>query len=79
MKTVDSEKTTLRSCIDEARKDRVLLTRHGKPVALVMGVEGLDDEQIELGQDRDFWNLIRRRRTEETITRDELERLLPEP
>jgi hypothetical protein len=47
--------------------------RDGKPVALMIGVEGLDKEQLELGTSDGFWTLIRERRAEKTLTRHELE------
>ncbi len=47
--------------------------RGGNPVALVVGVQGLDDEQIELGASDTFWGLISARRKEKTISRAALE------
>jgi hypothetical protein len=45
-------------------------------VALVIGVAGLDLEQIELGHSDAFWKLIRQRRKEKTLSRKELEERL---
>ena len=70
MKTIDLEKTKLDSSINQAQNERLLLKRNGKPVALLIGV---DEEQIELGRDQSFWKLIEDRRTQETLTREELE------
>ena len=58
MKTLGIEQATLDSCVREAQDDRVLLTRDGRPVAVVVGVAGLDDEQIALGMSDGFWRLI---------------------
>ena len=74
MKTVGLEHTTLESCIKDARRERVVVTRKGKPVALVVGVEGLDEEQLQLGSSDKFWTLIEARRKQKTINRAELER-----
>jgi len=74
MKTIGLEHTTLDACIKNARHERVVLTRKGKPVALVVGVEGLDEEQVQLGSSEKFWTLIEARRRQKTISRAELER-----
>lgn len=78
MKTLGMEQATLDSCVREAQDDRVLLTRDGRPVAVVVGLGGLDDEQIALGLSEDFWKLIATRRREPTISRAELEKRLNE-
>jgi len=74
MKTIGLEHTTLDACIKNARHERVVLTRKGKPVVLVVGVEGLDEEQVQLGSSEKFWTLIEARRKQKTISRTELER-----
>jgi antitoxin (DNA-binding transcriptional repressor) of toxin-antitoxin stability system len=74
MKTVGLEQTTLEGCIKDARREPVVVTRKGKPVALVVGVEGLDEEQLQLGSSDKFWTLIEARRKQKTISRAELER-----
>jgi antitoxin (DNA-binding transcriptional repressor) of toxin-antitoxin stability system len=51
----------------------VLITKKGEPVALVVGLDGLDAEQVELGSSSKFWNLIRDRRKEPTISRNQLD------
>jgi hypothetical protein len=76
MKTVALEKSSLSACVDEAQRGRVVVLRGRKPVALVVGVEGLDREQLELGSSDEFWRLIDERRKEKTVTRTELERRL---
>jgi len=74
MKTIGLEQTTLGACVKNARHERVVLTHKGKPVALVVGVEGLDEEQVQLGSSEKFWTLIEARRKQKTISRAELER-----
>jgi hypothetical protein len=76
MKTIGLEHATLETCIKDARRDRVVVTRKGKPVALVLGVEGLDEEQVQLGSSGKFWTLIEERRRQKTISRRELEKTL---
>ena len=76
MKTVALEKSDLATCVDEAQVGRVVVMRNRKPVALIVGVEGLDQEQLELGSSDRFWRLIVERRKQKTITRAELEKRL---
>ncbi len=76
MKQISLEKAELEICISEAQHERVILTRKGKPVALILGIEGMDSEQSELGGSDKFWELITARRTQKTITREELEEKL---
>jgi antitoxin (DNA-binding transcriptional repressor) of toxin-antitoxin stability system len=76
MKTLPMEDATLEGCVAEAQQERVVLTRNGHPIALVVGVDGMDEEQIRLSTSPDFWTLMEERRTQKTITREELERRL---
>jgi antitoxin (DNA-binding transcriptional repressor) of toxin-antitoxin stability system len=76
MKTVALDKTDLNACVADAQSQRVVITRDGSPVALVVGVAGLDREQIELGSSATFWKLIQARRKEKTLSRAELEGLI---
>ena len=76
MKTVDIHETNLDACVVDAQSDRVVVTRGGNPVALVVGVQGLDEEQAQLGASDEFWKLISARRKEPTIDRAALEKKL---
>jgi antitoxin (DNA-binding transcriptional repressor) of toxin-antitoxin stability system len=78
MKVLGLQDTTLASCIQEAQHERVVITRDGTPVALVVGIEGLDLEQIYYGQSDEFWQLIRERRAQKTVSWEEMERQLAE-
>lgn len=78
MKTIGLEHATLEVCIKDARRERVVVTRKGKPVALVVGVEGMDEEQLQLGSSEKFWTLMEKRRRQRTISRAELEKRLDE-
>jgi len=73
MRQISVERADLESCVSRAQRERLVVTRKGKPVALVVGVEGLDPEQVDLGSSDRFWKLIRRRRKQKTITRAQLE------
>jgi prevent-host-death family protein len=74
MKTVtvrDLQKRA-RQCVDDAQRDRVVVTRHGKPAAVLVGVEGDDWDTVVLQIDPTFWKLIRARRKQATISLDQL-------
>jgi len=73
MKMVGLEHATLETCVNDAQHERVLITRKGKPVALIVGIKGMDKEQLELGSSDKFWGLIAERRAQKPITRAELE------
>lgn len=74
MKTIALEQAAFDVCIDDAQRERVVITRAGKPVAMLIGLEGLDEEQLELGNSDKFWRLIEQRRKQRTMSRAELER-----
>jgi len=68
-------KTHLSEFVEEAQRDRILITRRGKPAALVIGVEGQDLEQILLSADVEFWKTIQERRHHAaTLTSDDVRR-----
>jgi antitoxin (DNA-binding transcriptional repressor) of toxin-antitoxin stability system len=58
MKTIDADQTGLGKSLDDAQRERVVITRAGRPVAILVGVQNLDDEQLALCRDDEFWNLI---------------------
>jgi hypothetical protein len=62
IKTIGLEETPFDQNIDFAQQERVLVTRDGKPVAVIVGVGGLDQEQLELAGSAKFWELIDQRR-----------------
>jgi len=74
MKTVGIKAVDLENCIQDSQRESILITRNGKPVALLIGVEGMDREQIELGHSDKFWTLIRQRRGQRTLSRAQLEK-----
>jgi antitoxin (DNA-binding transcriptional repressor) of toxin-antitoxin stability system len=73
MKMVDLEQADLEACIKDAQHERVVITRNGKPIALIIGVEGMDEEQLQLGSSDKFWTLIAERRAQKIISRAEVE------
>ncbi len=53
--------------------DRLIITSKGKPVAIIVGLDGIDEEQLEAGISEKFWSLIEKRRKQKTVSRAELE------
>jgi len=76
MKTIKLEQIKLELYINNIRHERVVITRKGKPLALLVGIEGLDEEQLQLGSSDKFWKLVGKWRKEKTISRAELEQRL---
>lgn len=70
--TVRDLQKKIKECIDEAQGDRVVITRRGKPAAVLVGVEGEDWETVILEMDPKFWKLIQERRKQPTISLEEL-------
>jgi prevent-host-death family protein len=66
----------IKECVDQAQRDRVVITRHGKPAAVLVGVEGEEWEDVVLQTDPAFWKLIRARRKQPTLSLDELKKRL---
>ncbi len=64
MKTIPLKKLreNLADQVDAAQKDAVVVTRHGEPAALIIGIEGLDMEDIALGLDEGLWRTLAERR-----------------
>jgi prevent-host-death family protein len=58
----------VKGCVDDAQRERVIITRRGQPAAVLVGVEGQDWEAVVWGTDPTFWRLIRARRREATVS-----------
>ena len=70
-------KNELSAYVDEAQHDRVLVTRHGRPAAIIIGVEGEELEDLMTRSDPKFWQIIEtRRKASKTISSDEMRRRL---
>jgi prevent-host-death family protein len=81
MKTVsvrDLQKN-IRESVEAAQKDRVVVTRNGKPAALLIGVEGQDWESVVLQTSAPFWKLIEQRRRGKTVSLREMRKRVKEP
>lgn len=76
MKVINIQDAKLTDCVQKAQRQRVVITRKGKPVAVIVGIKGLDLEQLEVCQSDDFWETIQKRRRQKPISRAELEKRL---
>lgn len=74
MKTVTARdlQKKVKECVDMSQKDKIIVTRRGKPAAVIVGVEGKDWEDIVLQTSAGFWKLIEERRKQPTISFKEL-------
>jgi prevent-host-death family protein len=74
MKTVNARdlQKKVKECVDLAQTDRVIITRRGKPAAVMVGVEGKDWDDVALQASSKFWKLIEERRQEPTMSMREL-------
>ena len=51
----------LRALVAQAQQERVLLTRDGRPAAMLIGVEGQDPETVSLAADVRVWRWLEAR------------------
>jgi len=64
MKTISirEARATLSELIDDAQNEPILITKHGRPVVLLTGVDGADLGSVILEGSKKFWQEIERRR-----------------
>jgi prevent-host-death family protein len=55
-------KNELSSYVEQSQASPVLVTRHGKPAALLIGVEGEALEDLMTQTDPEFWRMLEARR-----------------
>lgn len=81
MKTINVRnlQQKIRRCMNIAQKERLVVTKRGRPLALVMGVEGYDWEDLYWATNASFWREIQRARQEPTIPLEEVCRRLKIP
>jgi prevent-host-death family protein len=72
-------KQQLSGCVVRAQRERVLITKQGRPAALMIGVEGHDLEDVVLMQNPRFWKMLDARRAEPSLSLAEARRRLGLP
>jgi prevent-host-death family protein len=53
----------LESILARAQSERIVISRRGKPYAVLVGINHYDAEDLELASSEDFWRMISQRRT----------------
>ena len=64
----------IRSVMETAQNDQVVIARNRQPIAVMVGVKGGDWETLAVETSRAFWKEIARRRDQETISLAEIRR-----
>ena len=64
----------VRGCVKASQRRRVVVTRHGIPTALIIGVEGTDRETLALQTNPAFWRMVEKRRSEKTVSLEAMKR-----
>ncbi len=59
--SVADANNNLSHTIAEAQNRRIVITKHGKPVAMLVGCDGHDMEDIMTAADPAFWRMIEKR------------------
>jgi prevent-host-death family protein len=67
-------KNGLSGLVDEAQEGRILVTRYGRPAAIVIGVGDYDMESLLTASDPAFWQMIAERRREPTIAWEDIQK-----
>jgi len=80
MKTVSVRELQkhIRESVDASQHDHVVITRHGQPTAVLLGVEGKDWETLFWETNSSLWKTLARRRGEETVSLAEMRRRVSE-
>ncbi len=66
----------VRDCVKVSQRARVVVTRHGTPAALLIGVEGSDWESLALQTSPSFWSMIEKRRKGKVLSFDAMRKLV---
>ena len=59
---VRDAKATLSGTIEDSQEQKVVITKHGKPVCILIGCEGYEIEDVLTIADPAFWEMIEKRR-----------------
>jgi antitoxin (DNA-binding transcriptional repressor) of toxin-antitoxin stability system len=78
MKTVAAAELekNVHAVLGSAQSERIILTRGGKPSAVLVGIEGYDEEDMRLAGSSEFWSMIQKRRLGRTIPLEEVKNSL---
>jgi prevent-host-death family protein len=70
MKTVseDEAKAELIKMLDASQVENVVITRNGRPHAVLVGLADYDAEDLDLVQSHEFWQMIEERRSGSSLS-----------
>jgi hypothetical protein len=74
MKVLNITEVDWQECVQDSQKESVVITKNGKPFVFMVGVSGMDMEQVECGQSDKLWKLMEKRRKQKPISRADLEK-----
>lgn len=74
--TVFEARNNFSRTLDAARKDVVVVTRNGKPVAAIQGIDDADMEDLLLERSQKFWTMIARARAGKAVSLSSVRRQL---
>lgn len=76
MKTISNveAQSDLDGILDSAQEEKIVILRGGKPSAVVIGLEGYDEEDLKLASSPEFWQLLRERRGGKMIPLSEVKK-----
>jgi prevent-host-death family protein len=69
MKTISvaQARSNIEAVLKSAQREKVVLTRSGRPSAVIVGVESFDAEDVALASSPEFWRMIEERRKGRSI------------
>lgn len=65
-----------KTLLETIKRERVVVMKNGKPLAILTAVKNKDEEDLALEEDPAFWQMIRERRKEKTIPFSEVKKRL---
>ena len=60
--SITEAKNNLSAHVMQAQRERTVITHHGKPAAILVGVAGYDVDEVMLMMDPEFWRMMEERR-----------------
>jgi prevent-host-death family protein len=60
--SVTDARANMEAVLDSAQEERIVITRAGRPSAVIVGIEGYDQEDLQLATSPEFWRMIEERR-----------------
>jgi prevent-host-death family protein len=71
--TIEELAQQLPALVDASQHERIVVTRNGQPVAVLLGIENKDAEDLRLEAAPEFWRLIEERRRHPTARLEDVE------